>query len=146
MKKFALFLLIAFAAGNLPAAESQWLTSLPDAQALAKKENKPVFVDFTGSDWCPGCIRMEKDVLSKPQFLDYAKTNLILVQLDYPLDKPQSPELRKTNEAIATNYKVEGFPVFMLLKPDGTVAWRQDGYLPGGPSAIIAALDKAKKS
>ena len=146
MKKFALCLVIACAAGRLIAAESQWLTSLSEAQALSKKENKPVFVDFTGSDWCPGCIRMEKDVLSKQQFLDYAKTNLILVQLDYSLDKPQTRELRKTNEAIATIFKVDGFPTFILLKPDGAVAWRQDGYLGGGPTAIIAALDKAKKS
>src|ERR1700743_2752813 len=137
MKKFALFLLIAFATGSLFAAEGQWLTSLTEAQALSKKENKPVFVDFTGSDWCPGCIRMENDVLSKPQFLDYAKTNLILVQLDYPLDKPQTPELRKTNEALATNYKVDGFPTFILLKPDGTVASRHNGYMSRGPQAML---------
>lgn len=137
--------LIACAAGSLLAAESQWLTSLTEAQALAKKENKPVFVDFTGSDWCPGCIKMEKDVLSKSQFLAYAKTNLILVRLDFPLDKPQSPEMRKANEASQVNYKVDGYPTFLLLNPDGTVAWRQDGYLAGGPAAIIAALNKATK-
>ena len=145
MKKFALFLLIAFASGSLLADEGQWLTSLSEGQALAKKENKPIFVDFTGSDWCPGCIKMEKNVLSKQEFLDYAKTNLVLVQLDFPLDKPQTQEVRKANAAWQTTYKVDGYPTFLLLKPDGTETWRQEGYLEGGPAAIISALNKATK-
>jgi hypothetical protein len=30
------------------------------------------------------------------------------------------------------------------MKPDGTVVWKQVGYLEGGPAALIAKIDEAK--
>jgi len=133
-------------AGNLAAAEAQWLTSVPEAQALAKKENKLVLMDFTGSDWCSWCKKLDAEVFSKTEFIEYANKNLVLVQVDFPNSKPQSPELKKANQALQAKYKVEGFPTLVVIKPDGTIVWQQPGYLEGGPPAVIAELDKAKKS
>lgn len=133
-------------AGNLAAAEAQWLTSVPEAQALAKKENKLVLMDFTGSDWCSWCKKLDAEVFSKTEFIEYAKKNLVLVQVDFPSSKPQSPELKQANQALQAKYKVEGFPTLVVIKPDGTIVWQQPGYLEGGPPAVIAELDKAKKS
>ncbi len=47
---------------------------------------------------------------------------------------------------LQTKYKIEGFPTLIVIKPDGTVVWQQVGYLAGGPSALISAVDKAKQS
>jgi thioredoxin-related protein len=146
MKKIVFYLMMCWMAGNLVAADAQWLTSVPDAQALAKKENKLVLMDFTGSDWCSWCKKLDAEVFTKSQFIDYAKANLVLVQVDFPNSKPQSPELQKANKALQSKYKVDGYPTLVVIKPDGTVVWQQVGYLAGGPPAVIAELDKAKKS
>lgn len=133
-------------AGNLLGDEAKWLTSVPEAQALAKKENKLVLMDFTGSDWCVWCKKLDAEIFEKPEFAEYAKKSLVLVQLDFPDAKPQSPELKKANKALQTLYKIEGFPTLIVIKPDGTVVWQQVGYLPGGPSALTSAVEKAKQS
>ncbi len=135
-------------AGNLAAAEAQWLTSVPEARALAKKENKLVLMDFTGSDWCSWCKKLDREVFSKQEFVEYAKKNLVLVQVDFPNSKPQSPELRKANSELQAKYKVSGYPTLVVIKPDGTIAWQQEGFPQDGPplEAVIAGLDKAKKS
>jgi thioredoxin-related protein len=133
-------------AGSLMAADAPWLTSVPEAQALAKKENKLVLMDFTGSDWCSWCKKLDAEVFNKTEFAEYARKNLVLVQVDFPNSKPQPPELQKANSALQSKYSVNGYPTLVVIKPDGTVVWRQEGYLEGGPPAVIAQLEKAKKA
>ncbi|HVU26595.1 MAG TPA: thioredoxin family protein [Verrucomicrobiae bacterium] len=145
MKKILLTLLACGALLKASAVELNWLTDVPKAQAQAKTENKLVLLDFTGSDWCGWCIKLDNDTFSKPEFADYAKKNLVLVQLDYPNKKPQSDELKKANATLQKKYNIEGFPTLIALKADGTVVWQQVGYLPGGPTALIAKLEEAKK-
>jgi protein disulfide-isomerase len=144
MKKITIALLACFALLKVSAADLDWLTDLPKAEAQAKTGNKLVLLDFTGSDWCGWCIKLDNDTFSKPEFADYAGKNLVLVQLDYPNKKPQSDELKKANAALQKKYSIEGFPTLIALKPDGTVVWKQVGYLAGGPAALIAKLDEAK--
>ena len=126
-------------------AAPQWLTSVPDAEAKAKTENKLVLLNFTGSDWCVACKRMDAEVFSKPEFASYASTNLELVELDYPLDKKQTKELKDANEALQTKYNVEGFPTFFALKPDGSVVWKHEGFVDGGLPSLIEQLNEARK-
>ena len=145
MKKILMGLLAWCFLLQAGAAELNWLTDLPKAQAQAKTENKLVLIDFTGSDWCGWCIKLDKDTFSKPEFADYAKKNLVLVQLDFPNKKPQSDELKKANAALQKKYDIKGFPTLIAMTPDGTVVWKQVGYLKGGPPALIAKLDEAKK-
>jgi thioredoxin-related protein len=146
MKKIAFCLLMCWMAGNLAAEDAQWLTSVPDAQAQAKKENKLVLMDFTGSDWCSWCKKLDAEVFSKPEFADYAKKNLVLVQVDFPNNKEQSADLKKANQALQEKYKVNGFPTLIVVNADGKIVWQQVGYLAGGPPAVIAELEKAKKA
>jgi thioredoxin-related protein len=144
MKKLFLGLIVCVALMRVHAEDLVWLTNMPKAMAQAKAENKLVLADFTGSDWCVWCKKLDADTLSKAEFADYAKKNLVLVQLDYPNSKPQSDDLKAANAALQTRFKIEGFPTLILLKPDATVLWRVDGYLEGGPSALITKLDEAK--
>jgi len=127
------------------AADSSWLTSVPDAKAQAKKENKLVLLDFTGSDWCGWCKKLDAETFSKPAFADYAKKNLVLVEVDFPHAKALSADLKAANKALKEKYEVTGFPTLVVMKADGTVVWKQVGYLKGGPSAMIAKLDEAKQ-
>ena len=144
MKKFALCLLTCFAVLQLNAAET-WLTDLPQAQAQAKTEKKLVMLDFTGSDWCGWCIKLHKEVFSTPEFAEYAKKNLVLVEVDFPNKKKQTTELKAANQALQQKYKVQGYPTIIVLDGEGKKVG-QLGYMPGGPKAFTAALDKLKKS
>src|ERR1051325_8828309 len=144
MKKIAIGLIACWALLQAGAEELQWLTDLPKAQAKAKKENKLVMLDFTGSDWCGWCIKLNKEVFSKPEFAEYAKKNLILVEVDFPVKKKLPEELKKANESLQEKYKVEGYPTIVVLDGEGKHLG-DTGYVEGGPKAFIAELEKIKK-
>ncbi|MDG1833377.1 MAG: thioredoxin family protein, partial [Verrucomicrobiota bacterium] len=71
---------------SLTAGEG-WLTNIEKAKEVAKKEGKAVLVEFTGSDWCPPCKALKKNVFNSNEFKAYAKKHLVLVELDFPRDK-----------------------------------------------------------
>lgn len=145
MKKIAFgFLTAVLLSMQAGAAEAQWMTDLPKAQARAKAENKLVLMDFTGSDWCGWCIKLNKEVFSKPEFAEYAEKNLVLVEVDFPNQKKQSDELKAANEKLQEKYKVQGYPTIIVLNGDGKKVGEL-GYQPGGPKAFIAELEKLKK-
>ena len=145
MKKLALLLLTCLMTAQLMAADEQWGTDFAKAEAQAKKEKKPVLLDFTGSDWCPPCMKLKKDVFSSKEFLEFAKKNLILVELDFPQDKPQTPDLKRTNQELSEKFKIEGYPTIIVLNSEGKEINRTVGY--GGESAkdYVAKLEKVLK-
>src|ERR1700720_2494976 len=110
MKKIAIAMLACCALLTVSAADLNWLTDVPKAEAQAKTDNKLVLLDFTGSDWCGWCMKLAPETFSKPEFADYTKKNLVLVQLDYPNKKSQTDELKKANAALQVKYNIEGFP------------------------------------
>lgn len=102
-----------------PAASSHengWSTDLEKAFVAAKSENKAVLVEFTGSDWCPPCIAMRKNVFSKPEFINAASKNYVLVELDFPNG---DTALKAKNQPYAEKYQIEGFPTVILFTADG---------------------------
>ena len=125
-------------------AESAWLNDYKKAQEEAKANNKLLLLNFTGSDWCGWCIKFDKEVWSQPQFKDYARDNLVLVELDFPRRKAQPAEVKKQNVQLAQEYEVLGFPTIVVLNGNGQKLWQFDGYFPGGPEAFIAQLQKLR--
>ncbi len=145
MKKTLVSALMGLLAFQVSAAEGSWTTDFPAAQEKAKKEDRLVLMDFTGSDWCGWCKKLDKDVFSTTDFQDYAKKNLILVEVDFPSKKKQSDDLKKANQALKEKYAVRGFPTIVLLDKEGKEVWKQVGYLAGGPEAFIGKIEEAKK-
>ena len=135
-----------FFSGQVARAESGWLNDYKKAQEEAKAGNKILLLNFTGSDWCGWCIKFDRDVLSQPQFKEFARNNLVLVELDFPRVKTQSAELQKQNRQLAQQYEVVGFPTIIALNSDGQKLWEYDGYFAGGLEAFIAELEKLRKS
>jgi len=119
-----------------------WGTDLPAALTQARSENKKVLLDFTGSDWCPWCIKFDHEVLANDEFTAYAKGKLVPVLLDFPRNKPQSETLKQANAALAKKFGVTGYPTYVLLNPAGKELGRQVGYAEGGPGAFIAELER----
>lgn len=128
----------------LSASAGEWLTDVPQAQAQAKKDNKLVLMDFTGSDWCPWCIKLRNEVFDTQEFKTYADKNLVLVEVDFPRKKAQSAELKKANAALERKYGIQGYPTVIVLNGEGKKVGEL-GYQPGGPKPFIAALNKLKK-
>ena len=119
-----------------------WMTDFEAAQAKAAEIEKPMLLDFSGSDWCGWCIKLDKEVFSKEAFQEYAESELVLVELDFPRSKPQSEELKAQNQALAEKYGVRGFPTIILLSPEGELIART-GYRRGGAEAYVAHLKEA---
>jgi thiol:disulfide interchange protein len=122
-----------------------WRMDLPGALSQARSDNKLVLLDFTGSDWCPWCIKFDHDILSTGQFASYANAKLVLVKLDFPRSTPQSDDLKRANAELKNRFQVDGFPTYVLLNASGNELGRQVGYLEGGPNAFIAELESFSK-
>lgn len=127
------------------ASGSSWGTDLPSALNQARSDNKMVLLDFTGSDWCPWCIKFDQEVLSTGEFANYAGSKLVLVRLDFPRHTEQDAALKQANQELYQRFNVEGYPTYILLNPSGRELGRQVGYRPGGPDAFIAELDNFGK-
>jgi thioredoxin-related protein len=145
VKKFLLPNLISLLAATVMAADPAWLTDYAAAKAKAKADNKLMLLDFTGSDWCGWCKRLNVEVFSQPQFQEYAAKNLVLVELDFPRWKEQSDTVKKQNRQLAAEYQIEGFPTLIVLNREGKKVGIL-GYMEGGPAVFIAALEKIRKS
>ena len=129
----------AFAEGS----ESDYSKALEKA----KTENKKVLLDFTGSDWCGPCIELKKRVFSRPEFRTYADKNLVVVEIDYPQRKKQSPELKEQNEKLGREYGIDekGFPTIVLLDSNGKVMREFTGYDGEAVADLIAWIESGKK-
>jgi thioredoxin-related protein len=144
MKKALLALALGFVVATASAGEG-WTTDAVTAQAKAKAEKKLVLLDFTGSDWCGWCIKLNKEIFSTPEFIQYAKDNLVLVEVDFPRKKQLSSEQKKANNALGEKYGIKGYPTIIVLDGEGKKVGKL-GYMKDGPKAFIAALEKLKKS
>ncbi len=130
----------ALSASAFATTPKGWSTDLEQAIVKAKAENKSVLVEFTGSDWCPPCIAMRKNVFSKQEFVDAASKNFILVELDFP----QGDEaLKKKNEPMAKKYNIEGFPTVVLLDSEGKEFTRFFASEHPSVEAFLKHLDEA---
>ena len=144
MKIPATLFAAATAAVILPAfAADTWQTDFAAAQAQAKAENKPIVLDFTGSDWCGWCITMRRQVLDTPAFYDYARDKFVLVEVDLPRNTSRmSAALIQQNNELKNRYQVNTFPTVLVINPQG----RLIGGFAGGRTElgdVTHALDLA---
>jgi len=124
-------------------AAEGWGENYEKAAAQAKSEKKLLLLDFTGSDWCPWCIKLNKEVFSQPEFKEYAGKNLVLVEVDFPQTKPQPSAVKAQNEHLQNKYGIQGYPTVVVLNAEGKKVGEL-GYQPGGAKPFIAELEKLK--
>ena len=141
MKKYTFILigLFVMAAFTLFAGDSLWFENIDKARAEAKDTNKPMLLNFSGSDWCIWCKKLNNEVLSKTVFQKYARENLVLVNVDFPQFTSQNDTLKKQNQQLAQTFRVQGFPTVVLLSSDGKEIGRT-GYQPSGPEKYVEHL------
>ncbi len=117
-----------------------WLKNMDSAKSQAKTENKYILLNFSGSDWCIPCMKLEQDIFNSDEFTKYAADNLVLVNADFPRkNKNQlSKQQQKINDAIAEIYNPQGsFPFTLLLDSSGNKVKVWDGYYKNGPGSFV---------
>lgn len=140
--KYKLSILLSFVLSIVSSyASDGWKTDFEASLAEAKSQKKHVLVNFTGSDWCGWCIKLDKEVFSQDAFKEFAAANLVLVEVDFPRKKKQSEELKLQNEALAEKYDVQGFPSIFVFDPDGELLGKT-GYVAGGSEDYVKHLQE----
>jgi thiol:disulfide interchange protein len=97
----------------------KWLEDYDEAVAIATAANLPIFLNFTGSDWCPWCKFADQQVFAHKEWREYAATHVVPVFVDFPSHKSLSNKQQKANDALKTRFGIRGFPSFLILSPDG---------------------------
>ena len=139
MRRLLLVITLPLMFAELYADGPQWVTDFETAKAMARKENKSLLVNFTGSDWCGWCKKLDREVFRKDTFKDFAKSNLVLVKVDFPRYKALSRAEQMKNEKLLRKYGVTGFPSILLISSGEKVLLRT-GYRRGGPDSYVRYL------
>jgi len=133
---FALALTTTFAT----ASGDGWMTDFAAAKKKAASEKKDLLVDFTGSDWCGWCMKLNKEVFQHDAFKKGVADKFVLVEIDFPRDKSkQSDALQKQNAELQKSYQVAGFPTILLMDSQGR-PFANTGYRAGGPEKYLEHL------
>ncbi len=152
MKRILILLVLVLGSFTGQSQELKWHTDVKEAIAISTKENKPMLLFFTGSDWCGWCIRLQKEVLHTPEFKSWAKDKVVLVELDFPRRAPQSVELKRQNSELQQAFGVQGYPTIHFANgatKDGKSSFQglgSSGYVAGGPAAWLAVADGILKT
>jgi thioredoxin-related protein len=122
-----------------------WMTDYQAAMKKATDENKDLLIDFSGSDWCGWCIKLDKEVFAHKEFIDEASKDFVFVMLDFPKKKQLAPELTAQNDELWEKYKPRGYPTVFLTDAKGDV-YAETSYIKGGPKAYLAHLAELRKN
>lgn len=126
MKNGSIFFLlggVVFLASSAHAFKSGGRSSLfivnePEkAFAQAKKENRPLLIDFFG-EWCPPCNELDEEVFSTPEF---KKKSAGFIRLKLDADREISWKLK-------AQFKVGGYPTILFTSADGEEVSRIVGF------------------
>jgi len=144
MQKILLATLLTLAVStNLYGENSDggWSTDFEAAKRVSAEKKLPILANFSGSDWCGWCIKLDREVFSQKEFKEFARDNLVLFTADFPREKKQEEKTRRQNAELMKKYEVQGFPTVLLLDAEGKVLART-GYERGGASAYVQHLKK----
>ena len=131
MSKFTLVLMgiiaiIFMGTADIASAQEEtgiyaWETNLDEALSQAKEQDKLVFLYFAGTDWCPWCMRFDREILDTGPFRRFAKSNFIPTLIDFPRTYEIPEEQQAYNQALAHEYGVTGFPTVLIINAEGEV-------------------------
>jgi thioredoxin-related protein len=130
MKKVFLFLMIAiFQLNTLNSQEKEstklnWIADFENAKKIAKTENKPIMIFFTGSDWCGICKMLDKDFLSSNKFIEIANDKLVLYKADFPrrtdiVSKEQKTININLDDKYSKTRNKRSFPTIVFVNAEG---------------------------
>jgi thioredoxin-related protein len=122
-----------------------WQTDVLKAQEISKSTNKPIFAFFTGSDWCGWCHKLQREVFAKPEFVDWASKNVVLLELDFPRRKQLPAELAQQNNGLQQAFQVKGYPTIWMFFLDKDDASKKFTILPVGSLGYPQGVEVGKE-
>ncbi len=128
--------------------QAQWQQSFDDAMKLADTDEKPIVLVFSGSDWCAPCIRFKRNILDSQDFKDYAKSNFVLYNADFPRKKKNKLplELSNSNKSLAEQFNPKGhFPLVVVLDKEKSVLGKTGFNKKSTPMEFISLLNSFVK-
>ncbi len=126
---------------------AQQLTSYDQALEKANQDQKILVLQFSGSDWCAPCIKLEKNILHTPTFQEYAK-QFVWLKVDFPQKKANRLSKAQTeeNEKIAERYNPKGlFPFLVFIDNDESIVGTIK-YHNVSPEEYAKMIDKRLKN
>jgi protein disulfide-isomerase len=119
--------------------KANWLTDIEEAKSIAAKNQLPILVNFTGSDWCQWCFKLRDEVFVQDAFAQYAEKNLVLLEVDFPRNNKQTDETKKSYQQLQAKFGVRGYPTILLMDANENEIART-GYQKGGAMMYISHL------
>ena len=98
-------------------AKDIWTDDIDGAFKAAAESGKPVFIDFTGSDWCGWCKLADKNIFSTPAWTEFAD-EVVCLKVDFPMNGRPDVMTMEKREQLAKAFGVEGFPTLVLATAD----------------------------
>lgn len=147
MKTLITIALVAstLAAGAKTSTPAGWTDDYDAALERAAAEKKLVLADFSGSDWCGWCKKLDQEVFDTEEFRKGATNEFVLLMVDTPQDQELLSEKAKVqNPKLVKKYNVRGFPTVLVLDAKGEVVF-QAGYEKGGPKKYLKMLKRGVK-
>lgn len=93
--------------------------TVEQAQAKAEKRQCPVLLFFTGLDWSPRSITLDKRLLEHAVIEGLIERTFVPVLVDFPQRVKLSADLQRMNLALAEKHGVQHFPTLIALTHDG---------------------------
>jgi protein disulfide-isomerase len=131
-------ILLAWAVASAAYADP-WTTDYEKAVEVAKEENKLLLLNFSGSDWCHWCMKLDEEVFSEKEFEKFAENTLVCVLLDSPRGIRRSSKRSADIASMKSRFQVRGFPTIILVDADEEEIGRL-GYKPGGAEPYVERL------
>lgn len=133
--KILLFLFLPFfvLSQETPSKSVNWLYNYEEAVDSSSAEEKNILIYFTGSDWCPPCIKLKQDLFETPDFAVLSK-DYILLYIDIPRNRDLlSEEQWKHNQRVFEEYNYKkSFPLFVVLNQKQKIKDKYSGYSMNG--------------
>src|SRR5215510_2341553 len=135
MKRWFVMLVMALWLGGVSAAAPKddgiaWFDGDVDAAfAQAKRDRKPLFL-YWGAVWCPPCNQVKVTIFNRQDFIARSRS-FVPVYIDG--DSPSA-------QALASRFKVNGYPTMVLFRPDGTEVTRLPGEVEADQYMRVLAL------
>jgi thiol-disulfide isomerase/thioredoxin len=128
-------------------ADDTWYYEFDAAAEAAAESGKDLLVDFTGSDWCGWCHRLDDEVFAHQAFLDGVADKYVLVKLDFPRSEEAKAKVPnpERNAELRDAHNVRGYPTILLVTAEGQ-AFAQTGYQAGGPEAYLEHLGEIHRT
>ncbi|WP_318311566.1 thioredoxin family protein [Flagellimonas crocea] len=145
MKKL-IYIIILACTGMLQAQE--WQDNFDDALSKASKEDKPIILVFSGSDWCAPCIRLKRNIFDSNEFASYASEHYVMYDADFPRKKQNQlpPEKLNQNKALAEKYNPKGyFPLVVVMDKNQNVLGTTGFVARTSPAKYIKTLNNFLK-